>query len=79
MSVPQVMGVVGAGVAQHDAAGVQGELEHGASAGGGTGRCDGAVVAQDAGGIAVLGGGLAVAGVDVGAYLDEPPRRWAPP
>ena len=53
---------------EHDAAVVQGDLEGDAAAAAGAAGEHGAVVGQQAGRIAVLGGDAAVAGLDVGAF-----------
>ena len=62
--------VVGPGMAEADAAGIQGDFEHDSAGAAVAAGVDGAVVAQDASGIAVLGSDLLVAGVDVWALED---------
>ena len=57
--------MVGAGVPEPDAAGVEGDLEYDPSVPAGAAGEDGAVVAEHAGRIAVAGGGFAEAVIDV--------------
>ena len=60
--------VVGPGVSERDAAGVQGDLERDSAVAAVAAGEDGPVVAEQAGRIPIGGNGFAEAGLDVGAF-----------